>query len=82
MIAMFDHAIKRSLLSEKRDGIGRSAQFFLLHKMVEALEDHFHGDILERTLQDIGNLVGQIDQHDIQQPGGPNLYLHALIEPT
>jgi hypothetical protein len=51
MISMFDNG----------DGIRSAAQFFLLNKMVETLENHFHGDILEGTIQDIGNLVGQID---------------------
>jgi hypothetical protein len=32
-------------------------------------------------IQDIGNLVGQIDQHDIQQTDGPHLYLHAVERP-
>jgi hypothetical protein len=58
MISMFDNAVKLSLLSEKRDGIRSAAQFFLLNKMVETLENQFHGDILEGTIQDIGNLVG------------------------
>jgi hypothetical protein len=35
MIAMFDDAIKLSLLGEKRDGMGGAAQLFLLHKVVE-----------------------------------------------
>lgn len=31
---MFDHAIKLSLLSEKRDGISDAAQFFLLNILI------------------------------------------------
>jgi hypothetical protein len=78
MISMFDNAVKLSLVGEKRDGIRSAAQFFLLNKVIETLEYHFHGDILERTIQNIGNLVGQIDQNDKQQPGGPNLNLHTV----
>ena len=78
MIAMFDHAIKLSFLCKKRDGIGGAAQFFLLHKVVKTLEHHFHRDILEGAIQYISDLVGQIDQDDIQQPGGPHLHLDAI----
>jgi len=45
MLTTFDDPIKLSLLSEKIDEIGGAAQLFLLHEVIQALEDHFHRDL-------------------------------------
>ena len=53
-----------------------------LGEKVQAAIDHFHGDGGERLPQRLGNLIGEIDQHRIQQPGGPELEFNGILRPT
>lgn len=78
---MFEDAIKLSLLSEEIDGVNGATEFFLLDEMIKTLEDHFHQNILKRTIQSIRDAVGEIDQKRIEQPGSPNLDLDPVDRP-
>ncbi len=78
MIAVFEDTIKLSLLSEEIDGITGAAEFFLLDEMIKTLKDHFHRNILKRTIQSIGDAVGEIDEERIKQSGSPNLDLDTV----
>src|SRR4030067_1159022 len=75
---MLENAIEFGFLRQESDRVRSSTQFFLLGKVVQALEDHLHRNIFEWAVQSFRNAVSQIYQDGVEQPGGPNLHLHPI----
>jgi hypothetical protein len=66
------------LLGEIDDGIGRLAPLVGGGEEVQAAIDHLQGEGGEGTAQRLGDRVGQIDQHGVEEPGGPDLELDPV----
>ena len=61
------------------DDIGGFTPVVCLSKEIKAAIDHFQGDLGHGPLQGFGHGIGQVDQHGIEQPGGPQLHFHSVL---
>ena len=59
--------------------IGRLAPLERIGEEVQAAVDHLHREGGEGTVQDLGDGVGEVDQDGIEDPGGPELQLDAVL---
>jgi hypothetical protein len=47
-----------SFFNQVSDGVARSTEFFLLGKMIQALENHLHRNVVKRAMHGFGDAIG------------------------
>jgi hypothetical protein len=46
--------------------------------VIETAVDHLRTDPIQGQALDLGDLVTQVDEHGVEQPGGPDLEFDAI----
>ena len=70
----FDNAQLTGMIGQIADRVGGRVSGDRVGHEIQTAVDHFHGDLREWPRQRFGDSVGQVDQHRVQQPGGPQLH--------
>ena len=75
----FNNAQLVGLVGQIADRIGGRVLGGRLGYKIQPPVDHFWGNVGERPRQGLGHGVGQVDQHRVQQPGGPDLHFDGIF---
>lgn len=75
----FDDAQLAGVAGQIADGVGGRVLGDGVRHEIQTAVDPLHGDLRERPRQRFGDGVGQVDQHGVQQPGGPQLHLDGVF---
>ena len=66
------------LSCEIGNGIGGLTPLNGACEVIEATVHHFYTDPIQGKAFDFGDLIAEIKQHGIEQPGGPDLHLDSI----
>ena len=75
----FDDAEFAGMVGQITDRVGGGILSDGVGHEIQTAIDHFRREVGERSRQRLGDGVGQIDQHGVQQPGGPQLHLDGVF---
>ena len=78
----FDDAQLAGMVSQITDRVGGGVVSDRVGYKIQTAIDHFRGEVGERPRQGLGDGVGQVDQHGIQQPGRPQLHFDGVFGAT
>jgi transposase len=53
-----------------------------LCKIVQTAVNHLHRNSGKGPVERVGNVIGEINQHPVEQPGGPDLEFDCILRPT
>jgi|GEM_PF-4782897 len=75
----FDDAELAGTVGQIMDRVGGGVLSDRVGHEIQTAVDHFRREIGERSRQRFGDGIGQVDQHGVQQPGGPQLHLDGVF---
>lgn len=77
----FDNAQLAGVVGQIAGRVGGEVLGDRVRREIQIAVDHGHGDLRERPQprQRFGDGAGQVDQHGVQQPGGPRLHFDGVF---